>query len=881
MFLPQWRQQAGRSGSRRLHLGPRTPRVEVLEDRLLPSFLPAVNYNTGPGPRDVAVGDFLHDGHLDLAVANSGSNTVSVLRGNGDGTFQSAVNYPAGSSPIGLAVGDFTGNGVLDLAVTASNDNNVNILLGNGDGSFRAPVSYPVGPNPLLLKAAEFTGNGVLDLAVANYGGNTVSVLLGNGNGTFRSAVSYTTDSGATSVAVGDFNGDGKPDLAVSNLWANDLSVLLGRGDGTFQPAGNYSFGSGLNTVVAADLNGDGVLDLATAPSAANSANVLLGRGDGTFQTPVSYPVGGAPTAMVVGDFTGDGLPDLAVSYRSGVSVLLGRGNGTFAPAMNFAVGSNPFNLTEGDFAGNGRLDLAVTNLNSNTVSVLVNDGNWPQYGTFAFSGLTQAIAGATASVTVSARLHGAIDTGYTGTVHFTSSDARAGLPLDYTFTPDDHGQHTFPVLFRTVGTQSISATDATGNFLGTSDPISVTPGPTSAFAITGLPANPTAGSLQTFTVHGVDSYGNFTTDYVGTVHFTSSDPQAGLPGDYTFTAGDHGGHGFAAVLRTAGTQSVTVGDTSDPTLTGTQGGIAVQAAAANRLLVSGFPDTVAGQTGTFTVTAEDPYDNVAAGYTGTVRFTSSDPRAILPGVYTFTAADRGNHFFGAELDTAGIQALTTADSFNPTITGLQGRIVVSPAALHELRVSGFPASSAAGSPQTVTVAAVDAYGNTVPTWTGLVTFSSSDPQAVLPDDYLFTDADQGRHTFGAVLATAGPQSLTATDIDTGVTGTQSGIAVLPGQASVLQIVGLPYSASRGQVLTFTVTLLDTYGNVATGYRGTIHFSSTDDQASLPADYTFTAGDAGSHTFAVVFRTRGRHYLTAADTAAEELQDTEEILTHR
>ena len=157
----------------------------------------------------IAVGDFTGDGHIDLAVANSGSNTMSVLLGNGDGTFQSQVTYPVGQAPQAVAAGDFTGDGHLDLAVTNSGDNTVSVLLGNGDGTFRPQVTYPVGQAPQALVAGDFTGDGHLDLAVANSGSNTVSMLLGRGDGTFAPRIRTTWERSlresrrATSMAMG------------------------------------------------------------------------------------------------------------------------------------------------------------------------------------------------------------------------------------------------------------------------------------------------------------------------------------------------------------------------------------------------------------------------------------------------------------------------------------------------------------------------------------------------------------------------------------------------------------------------------------------------------------------------------------------------------
>jgi hypothetical protein len=201
----------------------------------------------------VAVGDFDDDGTPDLAVANLGSNTVSVLLGNGNGSFQAPRSYAAGSKPQSVAAGDFNGDGVPDLAVANAGsypytDGSVSVLLGNGDGTFRAAVSYAAGTAPTSVAVGDFNGDGLLDLAVADAGG--VRVLLGNGDGTFRTTpISYVSGVSPNSVAVADFNGDGWPDLAVANFASNDVSLLL---NDTNWPAGSggalgRGTGSGVN----------------------------------------------------------------------------------------------------------------------------------------------------------------------------------------------------------------------------------------------------------------------------------------------------------------------------------------------------------------------------------------------------------------------------------------------------------------------------------------------------------------------------------------------------------------------------------------------------------------------------------------------------------
>ena len=322
-------------------------------------------FGAGSNPNSVTVGDFNGDGKLDLVVANEGSGNVSILLGNGNGTFQAAMDYGAGTDPDSVAVGDFRGDGKLDLVVANGGSNNVSILLGNGDGTFQAAVNYGVGSGsaPMSVAAGDFNGDGKLDLAVANEFSNNVSILLGNGDGTFKTAVNYGAGSTLFAVAVGDFNGDGKLDLAVADAVSDYVSVLLGNGDGTFKTAVQYVAGLEPLSVAVADFNGDGKLDLAVANYEGNNVSILLGKGNGTFQAAVNYGTG-TPGSVAVGDFNGDGKLDLVVvggvnsDNVSVVALLLGNGDGTFQAAVNYGTGADT-SVALGDFNGDGRLDLA------------------------------------------------------------------------------------------------------------------------------------------------------------------------------------------------------------------------------------------------------------------------------------------------------------------------------------------------------------------------------------------------------------------------------------------------------------------------------------------------------------------------------------------
>ena len=440
----------------------------------------------------------------------------------------------------------------------------------------------------------------------------------------------------------------------------------------------------------------------------------------------------------------------------------------------------------------------------------------------------TTETAGGTAQVTVTAYdAYGNVAAGYTGTVAVSSSDGHALLPADYTFTAGDAGQHTFAVTLKTAGTQSITVSDTlTPSLTDSETGISVLPAAARTLTVTGFPATETAGVSDQVTVTAYDAYGNVAAGYTGTVGLSSSDNHAGLPADYTFTVLDAGTHTFTVALETAGTQSITAQDVATPSITGTESGITIDAAAAHSLAITEFPTSdTAGVSHTVKVTAFDAFGNVATGYTGTVAFSSSDVHAGVPADYTFTAVDAGIHTFSITLDTAGNQSISAQDVAAGSIAGTEGGILVSPAAASVLVVSGYP-STTAGTAQSFTVTAQDPYGNTATGYTGTIRFESTDKQVSggrgLPSDYTFTTGaaeDNGVHTFSATLLTAGTQSITAQDTASStIAGTQAGISVSPAAAHQLVFAQQPSGTSAGAVISPAVTVLveDAFGNVVT-----------------------------------------------------------------
>ena len=306
-------------------------------------------------------------------------------------------------------------------------------------------------------------------------------------------------------------------------------------------------------------------------------------------------------------------------------------------------------------------------------------------------SAVNPETAGTPFDVTVTAQdPYGNTAPTYAGTVHFTSSDGRATLPSDYSFTGNDAGKHTFAggATLITTTSQSITATDTVTSTIAGKLTVTVIAAAASTLTVSGFTSPAVAGAAHTVTVTAKDVYGNKATGYRGTIHFTSTDSQAVLPADYTFTSSDNGSHSFTngVTLKTAGTQSITATDTVTSSITGTQGTIKVNPAAATTLVVSGFPSPIAhGTAATFTVTALDPYGNVATGYLGTVHFTSSDTAALLPANYKFTSTDAGQRTFTATLNTTGTQSITATDTVTPTITGTESGIQVTAVLLEDV----------------------------------------------------------------------------------------------------------------------------------------------------------------------------------------------------
>ncbi|MFZ0320266.1 MAG: FG-GAP-like repeat-containing protein [Candidatus Sulfotelmatobacter sp.] len=328
-------------------------------------------------PSSIALADFNRDGKEDIAVAVGLG--VSVLLGNGDGTFKAGVFYPIGQDQAvySIVTADLRGNGILDVVAT-TNDDGINVLLGNGDGTFGEATSYPTVATPFYIAAGDFTNNGHPGVVALTYGTSKCDclvVLPGNGDGTLGSPIFTYGVGGTTALVSGRFTASANLDVAVS--LETGLNIYLGQGNGTFRLGNSYPISSGPGAITTASFRKNNILDLALTLPFGGGIAIYLGNGDGSFTEGETVP-GGFADPVIAGDINGDGYPDLLAltGYpNTYLTTYLGNGDGTFQTGINYLLSGSPSNIGLGDFNGDHKQDVAVADYSGNSMVTLLNTG--------------------------------------------------------------------------------------------------------------------------------------------------------------------------------------------------------------------------------------------------------------------------------------------------------------------------------------------------------------------------------------------------------------------------------------------------------------------------------------------------------------------------
>jgi hypothetical protein len=332
------------------------------------TFQEQIQTPLGASPQRMDLADLNGDGHLDIVSANQGNfaeegNNVSVLLGNGDGSFEETARFPAGNRPSWVVLGDFDANGTPDALVVNSFGGDVSVLLGNGDGTLQDELRARIGPTPFRVFVGDMNEDGRDDLVVTYSNTSHFGVVISNGNGTFQDPIDVSTAFLPHWLDIGDINNDGHLDVVSANRSdGGTISSVLGNGDGTFGEPRFFEADENAGFLLLTDLSGDGLLDAVVASEFHHRSMVFVGKGDGSFQEPIPFSKSSTTTSIQAADLNGDGHRDLvwATFHDNQISVLLGNGDGTLNSAARLLTGETPNGLDLGDIDGDGRLDAVA-----------------------------------------------------------------------------------------------------------------------------------------------------------------------------------------------------------------------------------------------------------------------------------------------------------------------------------------------------------------------------------------------------------------------------------------------------------------------------------------------------------------------------------------
>ena len=770
-------------------------------------------------------------------------------------SFASPVTYPQnGAATYGsIAYGDFTGNGKLDVAVGCTSG--ILVYLNDGAGNLTYDTTLGGTFCPSAIKVADINGDGNLDIIAADGGDNgSIETYLGNGNGTFQAPTTITlpeshgSPENALDITVADFNGDGKPDLAVETQY-NGFVVYLNTGSGFGTPTsypGPSSFYGG--AIASGDFSGNGENDLAIVDyntSQDQRLSIYMNPGNGTFSnTPTtSYLTGGvvrggeAEQDSVIAtdwqgnplDFNGDGKVDLAVAQPSDgyIAIYLGNGDGTFQTEKTFNTGHSIVDrITAADFTDNGDLDLVAATDTSGSAGepILLGDGT----GNFS------------------------------APIQITSISAVAAIDVA------DLNGDGYPDLLSTDNGISVS--------LNTTDSVS-------SFTVSTVSSS-TAGQGFNVTVTAENASDSTQTSYTGTIHFTSSDPLVtagnGLPADYTFVSGDDGVHTFNnVILKTAGSDTITVTDTSFTSATGTAT-VTVSAGSAASIAVAsgGGQSATVGTTFSNSLAAivTDQYGNPVSGVNVTFAGPGSGAGVTFPSGTTATTLANGQASIPVTADTvSGTYSVTATATGISTPTSFSLTNVAGPAAVIAA-VSGGGQSATVGAAFTNPLVAIieDQYGNLVSGVTVTFAGPGSGASVTFPSGSTATTGANGEASVpitagavvGAYAATASVSGVStpASYSLTNVTGPAKTITVASGGGQ---------SATVGTAFTNSLVAVveDQYGNPVSGVTMTFAGPGTGAGVTFPSGTTAITGANGEASVPITADTvSGTYSVTASVT---------------
>lgn len=342
------------------------------------------SYKVGKNPTTVTSGDLNRDSMTDLVTTNISSNTLSILIGNGDGTFKDQVQLNVCKEPRALAMTDVNHDGHADIILACSGGDEVAVLLGHGNARFEDGPHFPVHRTPVALAADDLNGDGHPDLVVA-LRNDKIKIFLGTGTGEFRQGAQYEYGDTPTSVALADLNEDGNVDVVVSNggPMSNAISIWIGNGDGTLKDPKDYPTGKRPLGVSFADFNNDRNRDLLVINGERDSFTTFLGNGNGTFQGGRDSGADAGPNFGVARDFNGDRLMDVAIVnlQSNDLSILFGKGDGTFYyPPRNYRTKRGPFAITSFPVTASEVEEpgLAIADNGEGSVSIFLHRGLKP-----------------------------------------------------------------------------------------------------------------------------------------------------------------------------------------------------------------------------------------------------------------------------------------------------------------------------------------------------------------------------------------------------------------------------------------------------------------------------------------------------------------------